>query len=100
MFAVIFKLNRAAALLGSLLTNMWLSVVTFVAAGKIGCVILREDWESIFTQAHDVIFHFSWGALYQVATFKILMPLMLGYLIIGAICGVISYWLILLVLRK
>lgn len=98
--AVIFKFNRAAALLGSVITNTWLSVVTFFIAGRIGCVILGYDWESIVSQAKHVIFHFTWDGLFKTATLEILAPLFLGYLIIGALCGLLSYWIILTVLKK
>ncbi len=98
--AAIFKFNKAAALMGSLLTNAWLSIVTFVLAGKLGCMILGLDWEKIYQQAKDVIFHFSWSALFKTASFQILLPLFLGYAIVGALCGFVSYWVILFILKK
>lgn len=98
--AVILKLNKAAAVLGSLLTNTWLSLVTFAAAGKIGCVLLGYDWESIYAQAHDVIFHFTWRGFLSITSAKILLPLFLGYLIVGAFCGLVAYGVILVILRN
>lgn len=98
--AVFLRLNKAAAVLGSLLTNTWLSLVTFAAAGKIGCQLLGYDWESIYAQAHDVFFHFTWKSFFSTASAKILLPLFLGYLIVGAFCGLAAYGAILVILRN
>lgn len=98
--AVIFKFNKASALLGSVVTNTWLSVVTFAIAGKIGCALLGYDWKIIYDQAHDVVFHFTWASLWKTASIKIILPLFLGYLIVGALSGLFSYWVIRIVLRR
>ncbi len=98
--AVIFKFNRAAALLGSVITNTWLSVVTFFIAGKLGCLLLGYDWDSILNEAQEVISHFSWRSFLGIASLKVLLPLLLGYLIVGAVCGFVSYWVVLIILNR
>ena len=98
--AVIFKFNKASALLGSVITNAWLSIVTFVIAVKIGCFILRIDPQAILNAAQEIVFKFSWSKLVETTTLEILYPLFLGYLIVGGVCGMCSYWLVLFILRN
>lgn len=98
--AVIFKFNKAAALLGSLLSNTWLSVGTFAIAGQMGSMLLGYDWGSILQETKDVIFNFQWQTFFKLTTLKLLLPLFLGYFIIGAICGVIVYWIVFAILKK
>jgi len=74
--ASFLHLNRASALLGSLLTNTWLSFVTFIAAVKIGSYLLRVDWQQ---------------SLQYWRSGKIILPVILGYLIIALFAGLIGY---------
>ncbi|MBI5144700.1 MAG: DUF2062 domain-containing protein, partial [Candidatus Omnitrophica bacterium] len=41
------KINRASALLGSLLTNTWLSIVIFLLSIKFGLSITQFKWQKI-----------------------------------------------------
>ena len=45
VLAFVFRVNKVAALAGSLLTNTWLSLVTFVLAVKIGSMVTGADGE-------------------------------------------------------
>jgi uncharacterized protein (DUF2062 family) len=98
--AFIFRANRAAALLGGLLTNTWLSLVTFVLAIKVGSAILKMDWQAVQQQAQGLFRNFGWAEFFKQSFLKILLPLAIGYLIIGLVLGVFSYFLTLLIIRK
>ncbi|MBI4308766.1 MAG: DUF2062 domain-containing protein [Candidatus Omnitrophica bacterium] len=98
--AFIFKINKAAALLGSLLTNTWLSVVTFFISIKIGSAILGVEWVDVQRQARDVMDHFSWKALFDVSLLNVLKPLLAGYAVVGLICGCLAYALVLVLLKR
>ena len=87
----IFKINKASTLLGCVITNGWLSVVSFVIAIKIGSALLGVDWRVVKDQAFSIFAHFSWKALFDVSVMSIVKPLLLGYLVVGIICGVIGY---------
>lgn len=45
--ALLFRVNRASALLGCLLTNTWLSIVSFLFSIKVGSAIMRLDWHHV-----------------------------------------------------
>jgi uncharacterized protein (DUF2062 family) len=98
--ALILRVNRASALIGCLLTNTWLSFVTFLLAIKTGSVILgvswqqlRQDWNALFRQ-------FSWHSLFKVSVLKVIFPVILGYLIIAICLGLISYLITLIIILK
>ncbi|MEI6831537.1 MAG: DUF2062 domain-containing protein [Candidatus Omnitrophota bacterium] len=98
--AFIFRANRAAALLGSLLTNTWLSLVTFILAIKLGSVILRMHWQQVYQKAQSLIHDFHWVKFFKLSFLEVLMPIITGYIIIGLFLGIISYFLTLLIIRR
>ena len=98
--AFIFRANRAAALLGSLLTNTWLSLVTFILAIKVGSVILKMDWQAVQQQVQGLLVNFGWAKFFKLSFIKILFPVVVGYLIIGLVLGVFSYFLALIIIKR
>jgi uncharacterized protein (DUF2062 family) len=98
--ALIFRANRAAALLGSLLTNTWLSLVTFILAIKLGSVILNLHWQEVLKKAQGLIHDFGWFKFFKLSFFEVLMPVITGYIIIGLFLGIISYLVTLLIIRR
>ncbi|PIQ87921.1 MAG: hypothetical protein COV73_01565 [Candidatus Omnitrophica bacterium CG11_big_fil_rev_8_21_14_0_20_43_6] len=98
--AFIFRANRAAALFGGLITNTWLSVVTFILAIKVGSVILKMNWQAVQAQVQELLKNSGWAGLFQFSFFKVLLPVILGYLVIGLILGLLSYSLTLLIIRR
>lgn len=83
--AILFKVNRASALLGSLITNTWLSFITFLLALRVGSVIFGVDWEALKNEP---------------SFFKIIMPLLVGYILISLSFGIFVYLVSLIVIRK
>ncbi|MCX5669065.1 MAG: DUF2062 domain-containing protein [Candidatus Omnitrophica bacterium] len=98
--ALIFRANRAAALLGSILTNTWLSLVTFILAIKLGSVILNLHWQAVCQKAQGLMQDFHWIKFFRLSFHEVLMPVITGYLIIGLFLGIISYFLTLLIIRR
>jgi uncharacterized protein (DUF2062 family) len=78
--AFIFRVNPASALLGSLLTNTWLSFVTFILAIKVGSAIMHLDWQVVRQ---------GW----------ILLPVILGYFIVSFSLGILVYLVTLIILK-
>jgi len=98
--AFIFRANRAAALLGSLLTNTWLSLVTFILAIKVGSAILKLNWQAVQQQTQEVFKNFSWVGFFRLSFLELLLPVIIGYLIMGLVLGVFSYGLTLFIIRR
>lgn len=98
--AFIFKANRAAALLGSLLTNTWLSLVTFILAIKVGSGILKLHWQEVYLKAQGLILDFHWVKFFKLSLLDVLLPVVSGYMIIGLALGISSYFISLLIIRR
>ena len=59
----ILHVNRAAALVGSLLTNTWISIVTFVLAIKVGSFVTGTNWQDIYLECQSLLKDFHWKYL-------------------------------------
>ena len=94
----LLRLNKAATVLGAVLTNTWLSFVTFAVALKIGSRLTGSDWLDIKEHAKHLSEHFSWGTLWDVSLAHVLKPLLLGYAAVGLLCGLAGYVLVLIFL--
>jgi len=89
--AFIFRANRASALLGSLLTNTWLSFVTFILAIKTGSVMLGVEWEEVYRNFIATFQRNAWLGIFKLSFLKIALPVLLGYSIIAFCCGILAY---------
>lgn len=98
--AVIFRANRAAALLGTLVTNTWLSFVTFVLSIKIGSAILGTDWQDVYGEWLSILKNFRPAKLLTLSALNIVLPIAVGYLAISACFGLLTYAVALLVLSS
>ena len=98
--AFIFRVNRAAALLGSVITNTWLSFVTFVLAIKAGSTIFNISWEKLQKDWAVATDNWHWQDLFSVSILKIILPVMAGYIIISLCLGIISYVTALIIIKK
>lgn len=98
--AFIFRANRAAAFLGGIVTNTWLSLVTFILAIKLGSVILMMRWQDVYQKAHKIISDFHWSGFFKLSFLDVLLPLVVGYLVIGLFLAVTSYIITLHIIRR
>jgi len=81
--ALLLRLNRAASLLGSLLTNTWLSLATFLLSIQVGSGIMGTDWHEAQKNWIYLLKNFRFRDLWQLATLKIICPVIIGYFIIA-----------------
>ncbi len=97
--AFIFRANRASAVIGSLVTNTWLSIITFILSIKIGSAIMDIEWRAIYYQWIGLLKDFHWQNLFKASLLKTILPIAFGYLILGLIAGVIVYIASLIILN-
>jgi hypothetical protein len=95
----ILRANYVSALLGSLLTNTWLSIVTFLLAIKVGAVIMGVNWQDVQREWGFFLTHFQWIDIVKMSVLKLVLPVFLGYLVIACIAGVLSYLIVLIILN-
>lgn len=99
VLATAFRINPIAALTASLLTNTWISVVTFGFAVKVGAAVTGADWQKISQECKELIENFTWKNLFDVPLLKILYPLLIGYILVGLVLGAVSYLIVLTVFK-
>jgi len=97
--AFILKANRASALFGSMITNTWLSVLTFALSIKTGSVILRTDWQKVYSDWVNFLAGFHWAGLLRLSVLKILLPVITGYAVVSFVIGLSAYIIILVILK-
>ena len=90
-FAFVFRVNRAGALLGGLLTNTWLSVLTFALALKIGAKIFALSWQELQQEWMLLLKDFHWAGLFKSSFSKIIPPVLTGYFIVALGAGILTY---------
>jgi len=98
--AAFFKVNKASALLGVLITNTWITFATFVLSIKLGSVIMKLDWHQLHQEWMYFIKHFHWSDLLKAAVLKMVLPVVIGYLIIGLLFGLVVYVVSLIIITR
>jgi hypothetical protein len=89
--AMLFRLNRASALLGSLLTNTWMSFVSFILSVKVGSFILGLDWHSVKASWMQILKDFHWRNLLELSVIDMILPVILGYFVVSFCIGILAY---------
>ena len=87
------RLNKAAAVLGSALTNTWLSLLVFGLAVQTNAVFLHLNGPDIQEQARGLMHDFHWKTVFSASFLQALVPVAVGFLIISFIFAFISYFL-------
>jgi len=102
VLAAIFRVNKAAAVVGSLLTNTWISIVGFILAGKIGAWVTGRDWNETYQTYQGFLKNFNGKDFFQESFWNAIAPIIVGYLIFSLTCGMAAYLtaILLLKLRK
>ncbi len=99
ILASFLRVNRTSALIGMLLTNTWLTVVTFFLSIKLGAFIFRINSHSLYESWSSFARNFRWLDLFKASFLKLILPALTGYLLIGLALGLAVYLLALLLFR-
>jgi uncharacterized protein (DUF2062 family) len=91
IIASFLRFNRAASVLGVLITNTWLSVVTFLLSIKLGSAIMNLRWQEVYERWQEFFRNFHWSGIFKIPLLEILVPVALGYLIIAFALGFFTY---------
>ena len=89
--AVILRINRASALIGCLLTNTWISFITFILAIKAGSVIMGTKWEQVYRDSAVYFETFKWANIFKLSVLKVVFPVFIGYISVGFCFGLLAY---------
>lgn len=97
--ASILRINKASALLGSLLVNTWINMVTFIFAIKIGSAIINSNWQQIYNESLIAFSNFKLSNFFKLPFLKLIVPILIGYIIIAFVMGFFAYILALGILN-
>lgn len=98
--ALLLRTNRASTLIGVLATNTWLSFLVFPLSLQIGSVILKTDWRAVYNESLLFLQNFRWLNLFQLSFLKIILPMIIGYTIIGLVLGLAGYLATLITFKR
>ncbi len=111
LVAALFRVNRAAALAGSLVTNGWITLFTLMLALKTGAWITGTRWQeqyaavkALYSQAKSLVMQKRYtDAVHEVADPALLQtffPMLLGYFLISLMLGIIAYSIAITVINR
>ncbi|MBU0604792.1 MAG: DUF2062 domain-containing protein [Candidatus Omnitrophica bacterium] len=89
--AFILRVNRASALLGSIITNTWLGIPVFMLSLRVGASVAGVSYQDLNRDWQIFIKGFQWDALLSMGLYKILIPVLAGYALISLAIGAITY---------
>ncbi|HOW42828.1 MAG TPA: DUF2062 domain-containing protein [Candidatus Omnitrophota bacterium] len=91
LLAAAFRVNKAAAFLGGLLTNTWLSFLTILLSIKVGSAIMHLQWQEVQSNWQEIVRNFHWAHLLDPTILKLILPVLLGYLVLAIGFGLLMY---------
>ncbi|HLD82485.1 MAG TPA: DUF2062 domain-containing protein [Candidatus Omnitrophota bacterium] len=97
--AFIFRVNRIAALAGSLLTNTWASLVFFLLSIRIGSIIMNLKWQDVHLAWLNLLKDFKLANFFKLGVLKIILPVATGYFIIALLFGVLAYMAVIIIFK-
>ena len=97
--AILFKVNRASAFLGGLITNTWITVVAFLFSIKVGSVIFGINSDVIRLRWMALLKDFHLSSFFKLSAFEIILPVLTGYLAIAFFSACAAYAMIMLIMK-
>jgi uncharacterized protein (DUF2062 family) len=98
--ASLIRVNKASALLGSLLTNTWLSIIIFAFSVKIGSSLMGLNWQEVNKAWKVFLEHFHVLDLLKISILEMILPVIIGYIIVGLCSSLVIYLVILIILKR
>lgn len=98
--AFLLRANRLSALLGTILTNTWVSVLTFFLSIKAGSAIMNLNYQQVCESWIKFLREFRLLNLFKVSVLKIILPVIVGYFIIAICSGLVVYLISIVILKE
>ncbi|MFA6320317.1 MAG: DUF2062 domain-containing protein [Candidatus Omnitrophota bacterium] len=97
--AMLFRVNKASAVLGGILSNTWVTVIAFLFAIKAGSAIFGINSEIIRSRWTALLKDFHLSSLFKTSALEIILPVLTGYLVIALLSALGAYLMIILVMK-
>jgi len=100
LLAFLFRVNRASALLGSILFNTWVGLIALLLSIKIGSAVMGLNYIDVYDGWNGLIKNFKWEKLFEVSVYDVLIPIGIGYLIIAFIFAVVASVIVYMIAKQ
>ena len=95
----LFRVNRASALLGSILTNTWISIPVFLLSLRAGACITGVKYQELNAGWSSIIKDFHLSVLLDIGVYKVLLPILAGYVAVSLMIGLATYLIALTIVK-
>lgn len=99
VLATIFRFNRLAATAGVLASNMWTTLLVLPLAAYIGGIIFHIDSNELVKSSKTTLSMGFQNFFSFTILFKLVIPLMVGYIIAAVIISLVFYFLLYFLLK-
>jgi len=89
--SLIFRVNRASALLGSILTNTWLSIPVFLVSLRAGAAVMGLDYGDLRSEWTELLKDFHWKNALDAGIYTVVIPILAGYALVALSVGLAVY---------
>lgn len=100
LLAFLFRVNRASALLGSILFNTWVGLIALLLAIKIGSAVKGLNYNDVYDGWNGLIKNFKWEKLFEVSVYDVLIPIGVGYIIIALTFAVVASVIVYMIAKQ
>jgi uncharacterized protein (DUF2062 family) len=100
LLAFLLRVNRASALLGSLLFNTWVGLLVLVFAIKVGSTVRGIPYTEIYADWLKLINELKWERLFEASVYDVLIPIGIGYLIISFTFALVAALIVFMIARQ
>lgn len=100
LLAFLFRVNRASALLGSILFNTWVGLIALLLAIKIGSAVTGLNYNDVYDGWNGLIKNFKWDKLFEVSVYDVFVPIGIGYLIIALTFAVVASVIVYMIAKQ
>lgn len=100
LVAALLGINKAAAALGALATNMWSTFVVLPGAAMLGGMLFHESADGLMRQFQNIHLLGLRYFLSKAVFFELTLPLITGFLLIAFLLALGSYLGIFFLLKK
>ena len=90
LLAFVFRVNRASALLASLVLNTWAGFVALLLFIKVGAIVMGRDPQDVHAAWTGIFKEFKWEKLFEVSVYDVLLPIGVGYLVVSLLFAVVA----------
>jgi uncharacterized protein (DUF2062 family) len=98
--AFLLRVNRASALLGSILFNTWVGLLALLLAIKIGAAARGLNYNEVYDGWTGLIKNFKWEKLLESSVYDVLIPIGIGYLIISFLFALVATGVVYMIAQK